>query len=219
MIRPITVPGSGIDLGALEAEDSDPDRIPILLIHENRGLVPYMVDEITRLSERGHRVIAPDLLTRIGGTHHYAEDPTSVSTRQIDSDTHVADLIAAYDWMAADEPRLAVVGFCFGAEMGWRLLEHRSPEVAVLWYGICPHPAAVSATRTRVYATYAQDDPRVNDTLPELCDALAWSGADITLESYPDTLHAFADHTRPERHHPAAAAEMWRRTTRFLDQT
>ena len=173
----------------------DPDRLPILLIHENRGLVPYMVDEITRLSGRGHRVVAPDLLTRIGGTHHYVGDPTSVSTRQIESDTHVADLIAAYDWMAAGEPTLAVVGFCFGAEMGWRLLERRSPEVAVLWYGICPHPAAVSATTTRVFATYAEDDPRVNDTLPALCDALAKSTTDITLESYPDTLHAFADHT------------------------
>ena len=219
MIRSITVPGDGVALEALEATTTDSDRIPILLIGENRGLVPYMVDEITRLAERGHRVVAPDLLTRIGGTAAHAHDPTSASTRQIEPDTHVADLIAAYDWMAESESSLAVVGFCFGAEMGWRLLEHRSPELAVLWYGICPHPAAVSITGTRVLATYAQDDPRVNDTLPELCDALAWSGADITLESYPDTLHAFADHTRPERHHPAAAAEMWRRTTRFLDQT
>ncbi len=218
MIRSITVPGAGIELSAVEAEATDTDRIPILLIHENRGLVPYMIGEITRLTERGHRVVAPDLLTRIGGTAAYADDPTSVSTRAIDGDTHVADLVAAYDWMASSEPRLAVVGFCFGAEMGWRLLERRTPELAVLWYGICPDPGAVSATRTRVFATYAQDDPRVNDTLGALCDALAWSDTDITLESYPGTRHAFADHTRPERHDPAAAAEMWRRTIEFLDR-
>ncbi len=89
----------------------------------------------------------------------------------------------------------------------------------MLWYGICPNPAAVSTTGTRVLATYAQDDPRVNDTLPALCDELATSDADITLESYPHTLHAFADHTRPERHHPAAAAVMWRRTEEFLDRS
>lgn len=217
MISPITIPGAGIDLRALEADGAAGERIPIFLIGENRGLVPYMVDEITRLSERGHRVVAPDLLTRIGGTPRYADDPTSVSTRQIDGDLHVADLIAAYDWMAESEARFAVVGFCFGAEMGWRLLEHRSPDRAVLWYGICPSPAVVTATRTRVLATYAQDDPRVNDTLPALCDATARSRADITLESYPHTLHAFADHTRPERHHPDAAAVMWRRTEAFLD--
>lgn len=218
MIRSITVPGVGIDLGALDTDGSHADRIPIFLIHENRGLVPYMIDEITRLSERGHRVVAPDLLTRIGGTAAYAGEPTSVSTRDIAGDTQVADLVAAYDWMAENERRLAVVGFCFGAEMGWRLLEHRSPVLAVLWYGICANPAAVSTTRTRVLATYAQDDPRVNDTLPALCDELAKSDADITLESYPNTRHAFADHTRPDRHHPEAAAEMWRRTEQFLDR-
>lgn len=217
MIRSITVPGAGVGLQALEADATDADRIPILLIHENRGLVPYMTREITRLAERGHRVIAPDLLTRIGGTAAYADDPTSVSTRAIDGDTHVADLIAAYDWMTESESRLAMVGFCFGAEMGWRLLEHRSPEVAVLWYGICPNPGAVAETATRVLATYAQDDPRVNDTLPGLCAELATSDTDITLVSYPGTLHAFADHTRPERHHPAAAAELWRHTVEFLD--
>jgi carboxymethylenebutenolidase len=218
VIRSITVPGAGIELSAVEAELTDTDRIPIFLIHENRGLVPYMIGEITRLTERGHRVVAPDLLTRIGGTAAFADDPTSVSTRAIDGDTHVADLIAAYDWMASSEPKMAVVGFCFGAEMGWRLLEHRTPEFAVLWYGICPEPVAVARTRTRVLATYAQDDPRVNDTLGALCDALAWGDADVTLESYPGTRHAFADHTRPERHDPAAAAEMWRRTNEFLDR-
>ncbi len=218
MIRSITVPGAGVELGALEAGPAAAGRIPILLIGENRGLVPYMVDEITRLAERGHRVVAPDLLTRIGGTHRYAHEPTSVSTRQIDGDTHISDVVAAYDWMAETEERLAVVGFCFGAEMGWRLLESRSPEIAVLWYGICPNPRAVAATRTRVLATYAQDDPRVNDTLPTLCRALVGSDADITLESYPGTRHAFADHTRPDRHHPAAAAELWRRTVEFLDR-
>ena len=218
MIRSITVPGAGIGLSAVEADATDTDRIPIFLIHENRGLVPYMIGEITRLAERGHRVLAPDLLTRIGGTAAYADDPTSVSTRAIDGDTHVADLVAAYDWMASSEPRLAVVGFCFGAEMGWRLLEHRTPELAVLWYGICPDPDAMSATRTRVLATYAQDDPRVNDTLGALGEALAWSDTDVTLESYPGTRHAFADLTRPERHDPTAAAEMWRRTIEFLDR-
>lgn len=219
MIRSITVPGVGVDLGAVEAEGHDSERIPIFLIHENRGLVPYMIDEITRFAERGHRVIAPDLLTRIGGTSTYAGDPTSVSTRAIDADTHVSDLVAAYDWMAEREPRIAIVGFCFGAEMGWDLITRRSPERAVLWYGICLRPQEVGQTPVPVLATYAQDDQRVNETLPALCDALADSPADITLESYPGTKHAFADHTRPDRHHPDAAEVMWRRTLEFLDRT
>ena len=217
MIRRITVPGDGTELSGLEAAGSDPDRIPILLIHENRGLVPYMVDEITRFAERGHRVVAPDLVTRLGGTAAYADDPTSISTRAIENRVHVADLIATYDWMAASEQRLAVVAFCYGAEMGWQLITHRTPELAVLWYGIGPDPVDAVQIRSRVLATYAQDDPRVNDTLPTLCQALENSATDITLVSFPGTRHAFADHTRLERHHPAAAAEMRRQTFEFFD--
>jgi carboxymethylenebutenolidase len=217
VIRSIVVPGAGIDLHAVEAPGSNATRIPVLLIHENRGLVPYMIDEITYLAERGHRVVAPDLLTRIGGTSAYANDPTSVSTRQIDTATHVSDLLAAYDWMAEREGRLAVVGFCFGAEMGWQVITRRAPESAVLWYGIGPDPGEATLIRSRVYAAYAQNDDRVNDTLPPLCEALAHADADITLESFPGTRHAFADHTRPERHYPQARARLWSRTLEFLD--
>ena len=91
-----------------------------------------------------------------------------------------------------------------------------SPPV---WYGICLRPQEVGQTPVPVLATYAQDDQRVNETLPALCDALADSPADITLESYPGTKHAFADHTRPDRHHPDAAEVMWRRTLEFLDRS
>ncbi len=217
MTRTIVVPGAGVDLGAIEAQGSDMGRVPIFLIHENRGLVPYMLDEIDRLAERGHRVVAPDLLSRIGGTAAFAGDPSSVSTREIDTETHVADLVAAYDWMAGQEKRLAVIGFCFGAEMGWQLISRRSPELAVLWYGIGPSPVLVPTIRSKVYAAYAEFDPRVNDTMPPLCETLARSPLDITLESFPGTRHAFADHTRPERHSPAAAAELWARTLEFLD--
>ncbi len=101
--------------------------------------------------------------------------------------------------------------------MGWQLITRRTPDRAVLWYGICPRPGAARIT-SKVLATYAQDDPRVNDRLPALCDALADSAADITLESFPGTRHAFADHTRPERHHPVAAAEMRRHTYEFLER-
>lgn len=215
MTDSILVPGSGIDLQAIEAPGRD--RIPIFLIHENRGLVPYMLDVIGDLSDRGHRVVAPDLLTRIGGTQAFAADPTSVSTRQVDEDTHTADLLAAYDWMARQERRIAVVGFCFGGEMGWRVITDRTPEAAVLWYGIGPDPSRVDRIRCPVYAAYAQDDDRVNDTLPPLCTALRDSDTEVTLDSFPGTRHAFGDHTRPERFAPVAAAELWRRTLAFLD--
>jgi carboxymethylenebutenolidase len=212
----ITVPGAGIDLGAIAVSATEPAGIAVLMIHENRGLVPYMLEVARALGEAGHPVVAPDLLSRIGGTESFAHDPTSVSTRQIDQDVHEADLLAVYDWMADRHADLAVVGFCFGGEMGWRLITHRIPDRAVLYYGIGPSPDAARRIRSRVYAVYAQDDPRVNDTLPPLCEVVRESSAEIVAESYPGTRHAFHDHTRPDRHHPQAAAQVWRRTLDFL---
>ena len=174
-----------------------------------------MVDVAEALAESGYRVVAPDLMSRIGGTAAHIDDP-STTTRMIESDTHLSDLVAVYDWLAAETPRITVVGFCFGGEMGWRLITARMPESAVLFYGIGPDAAA--DIRCPLYAVYAQDDPRVNDTFPELAAPLADSEIEFTIESYPGTKHAFHDHTRPDRYHERAAAEVWRRTLDYLGE-
>lgn len=212
----ITVPGAGVHLAATSVTPTQRGGLPILMIHENRGLVPYMVEVAVALGEAGHPVVAPDLLSRIGGTETFSGDPASVSTRQIDDEVHIDDLTAIFDWMLGHHGHLAVVGFCFGAEMGWQLLTRRTPDRAVLYYGIGPSPEAAQRIRTPVYAVYAEDDPRVNATVPPLCRALIDSPADIVLESFPGTKHAFHDHTRPDRHHPGAAREVWRRTLAYL---
>ena len=214
----ISVPGDGVDLDALAVKGSGnaPARPPILFIHENRGLVPYMRDVITALGAEGHRVVAPDLLSRVGGTDSYAAAPDDISTRVIPNDVHVRDLVSVHDWMNARHGDLVVLGFCFGAEMGWQLLTHRTPERAALLYGIGPDPAEVTAITTRVYAAYAEHDPRVNGPLEAMCRSLSASTTDMTLESFPGTHHAFHDHTRPDRYSAGAASRLWARVIDFL---
>ena len=205
-----------LDVLVVEPE-SDGPWPTILLIHENQGLVPYMIDVAEAMAEAGYRVVAPDLMTRIGGTAAHIDD-RATTTRTIESETHVADLVAVYDWLAAEASSITVVGFCFGAEMGWRLITERTPDSAVLYYGIGPDPGAAADIRCPVYAVYAQDDPRVNDTLAELFEAMSNAKIHFVLESYPGTKHAFHDHTRPERYHAAAAAVVWDRTLAYLDE-
>jgi len=222
-VRPIRSDRAQLPVGdvALEVLIVEPEEggpwPTILLIHENRGLVPYMIDVAEALAQTGYRVVAPDLLSRIGGTDRYADDPASVSARQIATDIHVADLAAVYDWLVAQSPSVTVVGFCFGGEMGWQLITKRSPRGAVLYYGIGPDAEGTALIRTAVYAVYAQDDPRVNDTLPELADPLAGAGIDYILESYPGTKHAFHDHSRQDRYHEEAASVVWHQTLAFLE--
>jgi len=211
--------GDGASIQVLTVAPSpDPGRT-ILMIHENRGLVPYMVAVAEDLARAGYRVVAPDLLSRIGGSAEFADDPTAVSTRQIRSSSHLADLAAVYDTVMDEEGAApVVVGFCFGAEMGWSLITERTPRGAVLYYGIGPDPAKVGEIACPVYAVYAEDDPRVNDTFEPLGRALASAPAPVVAESYPGTKHAFHDRFRPDRFNPSAATAVWARTLEFLDR-
>ncbi len=214
-IETTRLPGAGVTLDGILVRPDQPTGMPLLMIHENRGLQPYMHDVARALAEAGHLVVSPDLLTRAGGTAMAVDDPT-LTTRAVPVETHEEDLVAVYDWMVQRHGPVGLFGFCFGGEMGWRLITRRTPQRAVLFYGIGPEPANAPRIGCPVYAVYAEDDPRVNDTLPPLLAALWEAGTDVVLESWPGTRHAFHDHSRPERHRPDAAAAVWERALAFL---
>ncbi len=182
-------------------------RRPILFIHENRGLSPYIMAVLDDLAAEGFETHAPDLLHRVSER----DDPTSVTTRHIPGDTHELDLLEVFDAMP-ETPVL--VGLCFGAEMGWRLAVRRRPVAAALVYGVAP--TDVSELSCPVFAAYAEDDSRVNEGVPELCRQLAGLDMPYRVLSYPRTLHAFHDHTRPERFRAAAADALWSDLLDFL---
>lgn len=211
----VAVPGATLEVWIAEPQPGSEHQV--LLIHENRGMVPYMVMVTEELAAAGYRVVAPDLLSRLGGTDKFADDPTAVSTRQIEAKTHVADLLTVYDQMVEAGSIPAIFGLCFGGEMGWQLITHRRPRGAVLFYGIGPTPEAAAAIDCPVFAVYAEDDPRVNATLDSLTAALAGASGPFILESYPGTRHAFHDRTRPERFNARAAEVAWRHALDFLE--
>lgn len=217
-VEAVTIDGAGVALEGIDARPTGVDTsTAILFIHENRGLVTYMREVVEALASLGHRVVAPDLLSRLGGTDRVPPDTT---TRAIPVDTHVADLIAVADGLASERgvERWAVVGFCFGAEMGWHLVAHRVPAAGVLLYGIGPDSETSSRIRSPVYAVYAEDDQRVNSTVDATLQGLRRAPSRFVLESYPGTLHAFHDHHRLDRFHPDAAVRVWRRIIWFLER-
>ena len=215
-VEPVRLRGADGPLAGIEARPAglDPETA-ILFVHENRGLVPYMWEVVEALASLGHRVVAPDLLSRLGGTDAAGAD---ITTRRIPVEAHLADLTAVADALATTVGRWAVVGFCFGAEMGWHLVCERDPTTAVLLYGIGRGAEESAGIRCPVYAVYAEDDERVNSTLDPTLAGLRRGSSDYVVESYPRTRHAFHDHHRPDRFHPDAAVEVWRRITWFLDR-
>jgi dienelactone hydrolase len=190
--------------------DHPSGRPPILFIHENRGLSAYIMAVLDALSAEGFETHTPDLLHRVEPGY----DPTTVTTvttRDITEDTHERDLLDVFDHMAVAP---VLVGLCFGAEMGWRVAVKRLPKAAALVYGVAPTDIAQLACP--VFAAYAEDDDRVNEGLAGVCAQLSASSVTYRIASYPGTLHAFHDHTRPERFHAGAAAALWADLLEFL---
>jgi len=91
--RRVAVPGTGLPV--VEYRPDPTTGVPVLLIHENRGLVRSMHDIASALASHGHPVVMPDLLGRVGGTDPQGSPDTT--TRVIPTPTHVDDLVAVYD--------------------------------------------------------------------------------------------------------------------------
>lgn len=195
----------------------DPPWPGVLFVHENRGLVPYMIDVVDALAEAGCFVFAPDLLSRLGGTARFAAEPDAVTTRDVPMERHVSDLAAADEHVRSSPltDGVSLFGFCFGGELAWRLLTTHSYDRAVVFYGLDPGEDATQI-HTPTLAIYAEDDPRINPGVEHLCTRLDRAGCTFIAESFPGTTHAFHHHLRPERYHPGAAAVAWHHALRFL---
>lgn len=204
------------DAGSLPALVVEPGgaRAPtagLLFVHENKGLTPYMRGVIEDLAEEGWLVFAPDLLARLPVDVEAQE----VTTRLVPMQRHVADIRFALNNLearAGDVP-LGMVGFCFGGEAALEAALGRELRALVSWYGVPPQDAELPDP---ILLILAADDERVNRHTEGFMRRLTEAGKDYVAQSYPGTLHAFHDWSRPERHSPAAAEAAWKECCEFL---
>lgn len=203
-------------LDILEVGSAASNRPPILFVHENRGIDGYLIEVVHELADHGYRVIMPDLLTSQGGSRrHLADGSEPPSPRERPHAQHVEDLVHA----AAGEERIIVIGFCFGGELAW-LATSRLPQAValVVFYGAGPDTATVAGIDVPFLGIYADDDPRVNGTVPDTWAGLEGRSAPAALHRFDGTVHAFHNHHRPERYHERAAHEAWQLTLDWLER-
>lgn len=206
--------GSSPALSVVPGGDSPP-RAGLLLVHENKGLTPYMRGVAEDLAGRGWMVLAPDLLARLPDD----PGPDDVTTRLIPMERHVADIRAGLDALERQLPGrpVGMIGFCFGGEAALEAARGRSELAALVsWYGVPPSEA--EDIPDPLLVILASDDERVNRHTETFVRQLQRAGKDYVVQSYPRTLHAFHDWSRPERHSPAAAAAAWTQCADFLHQ-
>jgi len=187
----------------------------VLVVHENRGLNPYVKDVARRAAVAGFLALAPDALYPVGGYPGNDEDGKALQ-RTLDAGKIHVDMLNSAKFLrahAASNGRLGVTGFCFGGgvsnflavEMG------ESLQAAAPFYGRQPDLERVGEIRAELVIHYAENDPRVNENKDAYDAALSAAGVKHETFVYPGTRHGFHNDSTP-RYDPAAAALAWKRT-------
>jgi carboxymethylenebutenolidase len=214
--------GGGKMRGLLVKPASASSKLPgIIVVHENRGLNPYIEDVTRRLGVAGFVAFAPDALTPLGGYPGNDEKGKEMQAKR-SGEEMVEDFIAAALWLQKNQAcdgKVGVVGFCFGGLMA-NTLAVRIPDVikaAVPFYGRQPAAADVAKIKAPLLLHYAELDTRVNEGWPAYEAALKQHGVTYTAHMYPAANHGFHNDTTP-RYDKAAAELAWTRTVEFFNK-
>jgi len=197
---------------------SDKTYPGVIVVHENRGLNPYIADVGRRASVDGFISIAPDALSPLGGYPGNDDDGRAMQ-RKRDREDMLKEFIAAYDYLY-QHPQcngcIGVVGFCFG---GWvvNMMATRIPALkgAVPFYGTQPSEEETAMINAPLLIQYAADDERVNAGWPDYEKALKKYNKKYQVYFYENSLHGFHNDSTP-RYNPEAAELAWQRTIDFF---
>lgn len=192
----------------------------IVVVHENRGLNPYIEDVAKRAALAGFITIAPDALTPLGGYPGNDDAGREMQSKR-DKNEMLEDFIAAYDYLKAHKNcngKVGVVGFCFGGGIA-NMMAVRIPRLSasVPFYGSQPAAEDVPKIQAPLLLHYASLDTRITDGWPAYEAALKANGKHYTAYIYPNVNHGFHNNTTP-RYDKAAADLAWQRTMDFFKE-
>lgn len=194
-------------------------KIPgVVVVHENRGLNPYIEDVARRVAVAGFMALAPDGLTSLGG-YPGNDDAGRKMQNKLDGDKLLEDFVAAFEHLkthAGSSGKVGVVGFCYGGAVV-NAMAVRLPDLAaaVPFYGAQPATDDVAKIKAPLLLHYAGLDERINGGWPEYEKALKQHGKKYTAYMYPNVNHGFHNDTTP-RYDQAAAELAWGRTIDFF---
>ena len=207
--------GHGTVQAYLVRPAGDPGRLPgVVVVHENRGLNPYIEDVARRLAKAGFIALAPDGLSSVGG-YPGDDDKGRELQAQVDPERLMNDFFAAVDWLRASDltiGKVGIVGFCYGGGVV-NAAAVALPELAagVSFYGRQPRAEDVARIRAPLLIHYAGLDERINAGWPAYEAALQENGKTYEAFVYPEVNHGFHNDTTP-RFDQAAADLAWSRT-------
>jgi carboxymethylenebutenolidase len=206
--------GSGKVKGYLAMPTNPGGKRPgVVVIHENRGLNPYIEDVARRLATQDYVALAPDALTPLGG-YPGDEDKARELFPKLDAKKRNEDLFAAYPFLKLHPRctgRVGAVGFCFGGGIvNAMAVKFADLGAGAPFYGAQPSAEETAKIRAPMQMHYAGEDERINAGIEKYEAALKGAGVKYEIFIYPKTQHGFHNDTTP-RYDEAAAKLAWSR--------
>jgi carboxymethylenebutenolidase len=221
----VTYAGEGGEMaGYLCRPANASGRLPaVVVIHENRGLVPHIQDVTRRLALEGFLALGPDFLHQAGGTPA-DEDQGRDMIAKLDRARTIANAVASLRYLqahAGSNGKVGATGFCWGGGMTNALAVAGGADLlaAAPYYGVQPAAADVPRIKARLLLHYAANDDRINAGIPAYREALDKAGVRYELHVYEGTQHAFNNDTAAARYNKAAADLAWSRTVALFKET
>lgn len=211
--------GGGSIKGLLSQPAQVKKKLPgIVVVHENRGLNPYIEDVGRRAAIEGFITLAPDALSPLGGYPGNDDEGRELQKKRTREEM-LEDFIAAYEYLKSHKDcngYIGVVGFCFG---GWisNMMAVKVPDLkaAVPYYGGQPTKEEAEKIKAPLLLHYAGLDTRINDGWPAFQEILNKNKVENTAYFYSNVNHGFHNNTTP-RYDEEAATLSWTRTIDFF---
>lgn len=212
---------SGEMRGYLAVPASDGPHPAVLVIHENRGLNPYIEDVARRLAVDGFLALAPDALYPVGGYPGNDDDGRALQ-KELDRAKIMIDMMNGAKFLNGHElstGKLGAVGFCFGGGVVNFLATKMGDEIqaGVPFYGSAPPAEAVADIKCPIIIQAAENDDRINAQWPDFEAALKAANVDYERFLYPGTGHGFHNNST-KRYDEEAAMLAWERTVAFFNE-
>lgn len=218
----VTFPGVDGTVKAFSARPKGTKKLgTVLVIHENRGLNPHIIDVARQVAAEGFIAVAVDALSPFGGTPA-DEDKARDLIGQLDKEKNLQNYLKALDYLRARKDgngKAGCVGFCWGGAMANNLAVS-DPKLlaAVAYYGMQAKTEDVPRIQASIMLHYGGLDERVNAGIPVYEAALKENKKDYKLYVYEGVNHAFNNNTSPTRYNEAAAKLAWSRTINLFKQ-
>ncbi|SFG88417.1 dienelactone hydrolase family protein [Pedobacter insulae] len=215
-VKDVTFPGTDGEMKAVLAKPKGKRNLgAVVVIHENRGLTPHIINVTKRVAAEGFIALGVDALSPFGGTPA-DEDKGRALIGKLDPLKNMQNYLKAFDYLRTlkeGNGKTACVGFCWGGGLANKLAVN-DPKLlaAVAYYGAQAKAEDVSRIKASVMLHYGGLDERINAGIPTYEQALKENSIDYKVFIYEGVNHAFNNDSSPTRYNEAAAKLAWQRT-------